>query len=100
MVFICHTSIKVISHHEAYIPHWQPSTLCLAHYPYTPINISTKAIIKVIWCLFCQVGTGIESLMTHQHTIHKRAPCKLLRCRKSTMADKVALSIHYISIAI
>ena len=93
------TLLKV-GHYHVRIHQSQSSALCFLHDTDAPVHIRRVSVLQVIGKLTGYIQTHIESLMTHQHTLLKRAPRQRLWRPVSAQSEEVALSIRRRSVAI
>ena len=66
--------LHVVCHDGMYVSQQEMATLSFFHDFDTPIHVGRVSIFGVEWNLAGYVSTGVEGLMTNQHSVPERFP--------------------------
>ena len=66
----------------------------------TPVDIGGVAITEVVGRGDGEIGTGVEGLMTDEHTVTEGFPGEVLRRRETTMVEEVSFGVYDVRVAI
>lgn len=73
-----HAAVQEVGHHRVGIYQRGSGALRGFHHAYAPVYIGRVTVTQVVRLALRQVCPGVESLMTHQHTMAERAPAEVL----------------------
>ena len=92
--------LRIVGYHHLQVQQGDTFLRCSLHHTYTPIDISRISILHIVRRGNREISTGIECLMTDEHTLSERLPGKMFRRRQTAVTEETALTIHDIRITV
>ena len=93
------TFLKV-GQHGISVDKRQAQAVCFFHDTDAPVDICRVAILQVIGKLACNIQTGIEGLMTDEHSLLEGTPGQFLWGTMGAQVQKASISIGNSCVAI